>query len=224
MLQPDAPPIVLASASAARAALLRAAGLRFEAVPAPVDEESIRASARAEGYPPGEAATMLAEAKARRVATRRPEALVIGCDQILTCRVGAGESDPGSSDAGAGGAGDAERWFDKPRDGGEARAHLAALRGREHRLHTAVLCWRDGARIWVHVAVPRLRMRPFSDAFLDGYLAAEGEAVLASVGAYRLEGPGAQLFDRVDGEHAAVLGLPLLPLLGFLRQHGALGR
>ena len=209
MLRPDALPLVLASASVARAALLGAAGLRFEAVPAPVDEEGIKESARAEGYPPGEVATMLAEAKARRVARRRPDALVIGCDQILTCRT-------------EGGTGDDERWFSKPRDRAEARAHLLALRGREHRLHTAVLCWRDGQRIWTHVAVPRLLVRPFSDAFLDRYLDVEGDAVTASVGAYRLEGPGAQLFDRVDGEHSAVLGLPLLPLLGFLRQHGAL--
>ena len=207
MLQPDAPPIVLASASDTRVSLLRAAGQRFEAVPAAVDEESLKAGARAEGYPPGEVATMLAEAKVRRVARTRPEALVIGCDQLLAL-----------------GGGTEAHWFDKPRDLAEARTHLLALRGQEHCLHTAVVCWRDGARIWTHVAVPRLRMRAFSDAFLDAYLDLEGEAVLASVGAYRLEGPGVQLFDAVAGEQAAVLGLPLLPLLGFLRQHGVLGR
>jgi septum formation protein len=87
---------------------------------------------------------------------------------------------------------------------------------------TALVCWRNGARIWQHLARPRLVMREFSEPFLDAYLAIEGEAVLGSVGAYRLEGPGVQLFDRVEGEHSAILGLPLLPLLGFLRQHGVL--
>jgi len=214
-MQRDTPALVLASASASRRALLDAAGLRFEAVAAAVDEDSIKESGRAEGMPPGEVAMMLAEAKARRVATRldrlaeaeggRAGALVIGADQLLTCRTEAGE-----------------RWFDKPRDLSEAREHLLALRGREHVLHTAVLCWREGARVWQHLATPRLVMRRFSDAFLDRYLAREGEAVLGCVGCYRLEGPGVQLFERMEAEHTAVLGLPLLPLLGFLRQHGVL--
>ena len=115
-------------------------------------------------------------------------------------------------------------WFDKPADPGAARSHLMALRGRTHLLATAVVAWRGGGRVWGHVATPRLTMRPFSDTFLDAYLAAEGDALLPSVGAYRLEGPGAQLFSRVEGEHAAVLGLPLLPLLEFLRGHGVLLR
>ncbi|MFT8244969.1 Maf family protein [Roseomonas sp. BN140053] len=211
-VQAERPALVLASASAARTAVLRAAGLRFEALPAAVDEESLKASARAEGFPSGEAALLLAEAKARRIADRlarngAEDALVIGADQLLTCQVD-GE----------------ERWFDKPRDLAEARAHLQTLRNREHRLHTALLCWRNGARIWHHLATPRLVMRDFSDAFLDRYLEAEGEALLHSVGAYRLEGLGAQLFNRVEGEQAAILGLPLLPLLDFLRQHGVLLR
>lgn len=197
----DAPPLVLASASAARRALLEAAGLRFEAVAAAVDEDAIKASARAEGLAPGEAALLLAGAKAERVARRRPEALVVGCDQILECE---------------------GRWYDKPRDGAEARSHLLALRGRSHALHTAVLCHREGRTVWTHLATPRLAVRGFSDAFLDAYLAAEGARATETVGAYRLEGPGVHLFDRVEGEHAAVLGLPLLPLLGFLRQHGVL--
>ncbi|WP_424136005.1 Maf family protein [Roseomonas chloroacetimidivorans] len=202
-LQMAEPAIVLASASAARRAVLEAAGLRFEAIAAAVDEASIKESAKAEGFPASEAAIMLAEAKARRIVARRPEALVIGCDQILVM---------------------GDRWFDKPESPAAARAHLEALRGNTHQLVTAVLCWRNGQRVWQHVATPRLTMRPVSDEFLDGYLALEGEQVTATVGAYRLEGPGIHLFDKVEGEHAAILGLPLLPLLGFLRQHGVLLR
>jgi septum formation protein len=199
--RPD-PPLVLASASAARSAVLAAAGLAFSVEAAAVDEAAIKESARAEGIPADEAATMLAEAKARRVARRAPEgALVIGADQILVCD----------------GA-----WFDKPADGAAARAQLLALRGKTHELQTALVCWRGGERVWGHVEAPRLTMRAFSDSFLDAYLRAEGEAVLSSVGAYRLEGLGAHLFAAVRGEHAAVLGLPLLPLLGFLRGHGVL--
>ncbi|PWC30138.1 Maf family protein [Teichococcus aestuarii] len=193
--------LVLASGSATRAALLRAAGLDFTAQPAPVDEASLKEAARAEGIPPADAAILLAEAKAMRVARREPEALVIGADQLLVCE----------------GA-----WFDKPEDLAGARAQLQALRGRTHTLFTAMVLWRHGQRVWQHVATPRLTMRDFSDSFLDRYLALEGEAVTHSVGAYRLEGPGIQLFREVEGEHSAILGLPLLPLLGFLRQHGAL--
>jgi septum formation protein len=202
-LQTPDPPLILASASTARRAVLEAAGLRFEAIAAAVDEAAIKESARAEGYPAADAAMMLAEAKARRIAARRPEALVIGCDQMLVLE---------------------DRWFDKPESIEEARRHLEALRGKTHQLVTAVLCWRGGQRIWQHVATPRLTMRPVSDAFLDAYLALEGEQVTTTVGAYRLEGPGIHLFDKVEGEQAAILGLPLLPLLGFLRQHGTLLR
>ncbi len=202
MIQRPDPPLVLASASAARRAVLAAAGLSFAAEAAAVDEAAIKESARAEGIPPGEAAAALAEAKARRVSRRAPNgALVIGADQILVCE----------------GA-----WFDKPADAAAARAQLLALRNKAHELQTAVVCWRGGERVWGHVETPRLTMRAFSDAFLDAYLEAEGEAVLSSVGAYRLEGLGAHLFSAVRGEHAAVLGLPLLPLLGFLRGHGVL--
>ena len=202
MIQRPDPPLVLASASAARRAVLAAAGLSFTAEAAAVDEAAIKESARAEGIPAGEAATVLAEAKARRVARRAPEgALVIGADQILVCD---------------------GVWFDKPADMAAARAQLLALRGKTHELATALVCWRGGERVWGHAETPRLAMRDFSDAFLDAYLEAEGEAVLSSVGAYRLEGLGAHLFAAVRGEHAAVLGLPLLPLLGFLRGHGAL--
>ncbi|WP_338148244.1 Maf family protein [Neoroseomonas eburnea] len=201
MIQAEVPRIILASASSARRSVLEGAGLRFEARPAAVDESAIKEAAQAEGIPPAEAALMLADAKAERIGRRDPEALVIGCDQLLVCE----------------GA-----WFDKPADVAAARSHLRALRGRPHDLVTAVVCHRHGGRVWQHVAVPRLTMRVFSETFLDAYLAAEAEHVTQSVGAYRLEGPGVQLFDRVQGEHSAILGLPLLPLLGFLRQHGAL--
>jgi septum formation protein len=202
VIQRPEPPLVLASASAARRAVLAAAGLRFTVEAAAVDEAAIKESARAEGLDAGEAATVLADAKARRVSRRAPpDALVIGADQILVCE----------------GA-----WFDKPADRAAARAQLLALRGKAHVLETALVCWRGGERVWGHVEAPRLAMRAFSDAFLDAYLDQEGEAVLGSVGAYRLEGLGAHLFASVLGEHAAVLGLPLLPLLGFLRGHGVL--
>jgi len=197
MIQAPFPPLVLASQSATRAALLAAAGLRFEARPARVDEAAIKQACRAEGLGAADAALTLAGLKAERI--RDPDAMVIGADQLLVC---------------------GETWFDKPAGIDGARAHLRALRGQTHRLVTAVVCLRGGQEVWRHVAEPRLRMRGFSDAFLEDYLAAEGDAVLACVGAYRLEGMGMHLFDGVQGEHAAILGLPMLPLLGFLRQHG----
>jgi septum formation protein len=201
LLQAATPRLVLASASATRSALLEAAGLRFEAHAARIDEEAVKRAARAEAADVADTAVNLADLKARRVARAEPDALVIGCDQMLECD----------------GA-----WFDKPPDRDAARLQLQALRGRRHTLVTAVLCRRDGRRVWQHVARPRLTMRPFSDAFLDTYLDAEGAHVTQSVGAYRLEGLGVHLFDRIEGEHAAILGLPLLPLLGFLRQAGVL--
>lgn len=200
-MQTPTPRLVLASRSRARAALLSSAGLSFEVKPARIDEEAIKESARAEGAPPADAATLLAEMKARRTGAAVPDALVIGADQILLCE---------------------GRWFDKPESATAARAQLAALRGRRHDLVTAIVCQRGNQRIWHHVATPSLTMRQFSDAFLDDYLAAEGTTVMESVGGYRLEGLGIQLFDRVDGDYFSVLGLPVLPLLGFLRQHGVL--
>jgi septum formation protein len=200
-LQAAAPRLVLASASASRAALLERAGVRFTARPARIDEAAIKRGGQIEGASPEEVAVVLAELKARRIARADPDALVIGCDQLLVCE---------------------SRWFDKPADLAEARAHLLALRGRTHTLVTAVLCQRGEQRLWHNVARPKLTMRGFGDRFLDAYLAAEGEALLATVGAYRLEGLGVHLFDAVDGDQSAILGLPLLPLLGFLRQHGVL--
>jgi septum formation protein len=203
VIQAAAPALILASASTARRAVLEGAGLRFETRVAGVDEAAIKEAALAEGIPAEDAALMLADAKAARVAAQAPDALVIGADQLLVCE----------------GA-----WFDKPPDMAAARGHLQRLRARQHELVTALVCHRGGQRIWQHVAKPRLIMRDFSDAFLEAYLAAEGEALLSSVGAYRLESHGAQLFDRIEGDQPAILGLPLLPLLGFLRQHGVLLR
>ena len=200
-LQAGAPRLVLASQSTARRALLESAGVSFETRPAHIDEVAVKQAVQAEGGPAEDAALLLAELKAQRVALAIPEALVIGADQVLVCE---------------------GVWFDKPRDRAEARTHLIALRGREHTLATAVVCQRGSARIWHHVAIPRLRMRAASDTFVDAYLDAEGMSVTETVGCYRLEGRGAQLFDSVRGEHAAILGLPLLALLGFLRQHGVL--
>jgi septum formation protein len=179
--------------------MLRAAGLEFETETPRLDEEALKAGLRAEGLGPREQADALAEAKALSVSSRRSE-LVIGADQILASGQGA---------------------FDKPRDRAEAKAQLAALRGRTHTLFTAAVVARDGAPIWRCIDAPRLTMRAFSDVFLDAYLDRAGAEALESVGAYRLEGLGAQLFERVEGDFFSVLGLPLLPLLAFLRLHGA---
>jgi septum formation protein len=201
MRQAGTPRLVLASASATRRALLDRAGLRYEAKVAGVDEAAIKEAAQAEAIPAADAAILLAEAKAERIARRDPDALVIGSDQLLVCE---------------------GRWFDKPEGLDGARAHLRALRGRRHELVNGTVAWRGGERVWQDVTVARLTMRAFSDAFLEEYLAAEGEALCSSVGAYRVEGLGIHLFSRIEAEQSAILGLPMLPLLGFLRQHGVL--
>lgn len=193
--------LILASQSRFRAGLLAAAGVAVETMAAHVDEAEVKHAARAEGATAEDTALLLASLKAERIARRHPEALVIGADQMLVCD----------------GA-----WFDKPPDMAAARAQLLALRGRAHTLVTAVLCQRGARRVWQHVARPKLVMRDFSEAFLDEYLALEGEILTTTVGAYRIEGPGLQLFDRIEGEHSEIVGLPMLPLLGFLRQHGVL--
>jgi septum formation protein len=193
--------LVLASASTARARLVAAAGVDFRVEPAELDESLLRQASRAEGRDAAGCALALAEAKARQVAARSRRAVVIGADQLLVC---------------------AKVWFDKPADLGQARTQLQALRGRSHELVTAVCAVQDGSRLWHAVSTPRLTMRYFTDAFLDDYIAAEGADILGSVGAYRLEGRGAQLFEHIEGDYFAVLGLPLLELLGFLRTKGML--
>ena len=195
--------LILASQSRFRAGLLAAAGVAVETMAAHVDEAEVKQAARAEGASAEETALLLASLKAERIARRHPEALVIGGDQMLVCE---------------------GTWFDKPPDMAAARAQLLALRGKAHTLVTAVLCQRGGQRVWQHIAKPKLVMRDFSEAFLDQYLALEGEVLTTTVGAYRVEGPGLQLFDRIEGEHSEIVGLPMLPLLGFLRQHGVLAR
>ena len=194
-----AEPVILASASPARARLLRAAGIVAAVEPSQVDEATIKMRHRAAGDSALACAKALAAAKAQAVSARHPSALVIAADQILA--------------AGA-------VWFDKPGDLAAARAQLCALRGRSHELATACCAVAGGAVVWRGSSVPRLTMREFSDAFLEDYLAAEGEAVLGSVGAYRLEGRGVQLFAAIDGDYFSILGLPLLALIEFLRRRG----
>jgi len=192
-------PIVLASASKVRRALLEAAGLEVLADPAAVDEVAVKESLAAEGASPADIAHALAELKALQVSPRHPGKIVLGADQILDCQ---------------------GRRFDKPESLDGARAQLRALEGRRHRLISAVVAMRDGHRLWHHSGVAELTMRRFSEAFLDSYLAAAGSSVLSSVGGYQLEGLGAQLFTRIEGDYFTVLGLPLLPLLDFLRLQG----
>jgi nucleoside triphosphate pyrophosphatase len=194
-------PLILASASAARATLLRAAGVSFSVVPAAIDEARRKGESRGAGDSALACADALATAKAVWVSLRDREALVIGADQVLV--VGA-------------------EWLDKPQHLGEAEAQLRTLRGRRHRLATAVCVAQAGVPLWRAKSEPELTMRHFSDAFLAAYIAAEGVALLGSVGAYRLEGRGVQLFSRISGDHFAVLGLPLVELLEFLRERGAL--
>jgi septum formation protein len=196
MLQHPAPRLILASASASRRALLAAAGLRFDVQPADIDEAAVKRAARARGASAADVAMELAILKARRIAEREPDAVVIGADQIL---VQAGE------------------WFGKPPSVAAAREQLRALRGRSHVLATAVVCQQGAHWVWRHIAEPRLTMRGFSDDFLDDYLRAEGDDVTSTVGAYRLEGRGIHLFASVEGEYSAILGLPMLDLLAVLR-------
>lgn len=193
------PPLILASRSPARAALLARARVAFEAVSAAVDEAAVKAGMLAEGAPPRDVADALAELKGLRVASRMPGRLVLAADQVLVCD---------------------GRLLDKPADLADAREQLAALRGRRHELLSAAVVFEAGRPVWRHIGRAQLTMRPFSDGFLEAYLAAEGEAVLDSVGAYRLEEGGAQLFSRVDGDIFTVMGLPLLELLAFLRSRG----
>lgn len=194
------PQLILASGSATRARLLREAGLDFEIMKPAVDEAAVKESCRAENASVEETATLLAGLKAAAVARRCPAGcFVLGSDQMLACD----------------GA-----WFDKPADVAAAREQLRALRGRAHVLLSAVVLLKDGSRIWHHVDRAELTMRAFSDDFLEDYLARAGADVLGSVGAYQLEGLGAQLFARVRGDYFTILGLPLLPVLAILREHG----
>ena len=190
-------PLVLASKSAIRGEILRAAGLAIEVCPADIDERTIEQGSTARE--PGEIAALLAREKALAVAARLPGRVVLGADQTLAL---------------------GERRFSKPTDRAAARAQLTLLRGQTHQLHTAIALVRDGVILFEHREAARLTMRVFSDRFLEHYLDAAGAAVTASVGGYQLEKTGIQLFERVDGDHFVILGLPLLPLLLHLRQAG----
>ena len=192
-------PLMLASKSVVRGAILRAAGLPVEVTPADIDERAIeRGSAAGD---PGAVAALLALEKARAIAARLPGRVVLGADQTLAL---------------------GERRFSKPVDRESARAQLKLLRGQTHELHTAIALVRESAILFEHRDVARLTMRAFSDRFLEDYLDAAGAAVTASVGGYQLERTGIQLFERVEGDHFVILGLPLLPLLRHLRQVGSL--
>jgi len=191
--------LVLASTSRIRSELMTGAGLVFEVLRPDVDENALKASAK--DLAPGELAQSLAASKAVSVANLRPEAVVIGVDQVLNLE---------------------GRAFNKPGSREEAREHLLRLRGRSHVLETAICCVKGGDTLWHYLGRARLTMRSFSDEFLDHYLDCMGPEALTSVGAYKLEGLGAQLFEAVEGDYFTILGLPLLPLLDFLRRQGAL--
>lgn len=194
-------PLVLASKSATRRALLEGAGIPIEIEPADIDERAVEARA---GHSDSEgAAALLAREKAKAVAAKHPDRMVLGADQTLAL---------------------GERRFSKASDRAAARAQLAALRGKTHTLHSAVAVVQAGTVMFEHVDAAHLTMRAFSDNFLDDYLDAAGGAATRSVGGYQLEGLGLQLFERVEGDHFTVLGLPLLPLLDWLRRSGQLAK
>ena len=194
-------PLVLASKSEIRRALLADAGIPVDVSPADIDERGIEQ--RAATRDAGDIALVLARAKAQAVAARLPGRLVLGADQTLAL---------------------GERRFSKPADRAAARGQLKALRGQTHELHTAVALARDGAIVFEHREVARLTMRAFSDGFLESYLDAMGGALTASVGGYQLEKAGVQLFERIDGDHFVILGLPLVALLAYLRRAGCLAQ
>ena len=192
--------LILASGSESRRQILTAAGVAFDAVVPNVDEASVKASLARDGAEAARVAAVLAERKASVVSRAHTGALVLGCDQVLAC----------------GG-----RLFDKAATLDEARGILCELRGHEHELITAAVLMRAGEILWRHVAHTRLWMRDFSDAFIDAYLVEESGHILSAVGCYRIEGRGAQLFARIEGDIFAIRGLPLIPLLEALRRHGA---
>ena len=192
--------IILASGSKSRRAVLTAAGVVADCVPPNIDEEGAKSAMRQEGLPVREQAMTLAEIKARKVSATRP-GLVIGGDQMLSL---------------------GDQAFDKPESLERAKDHLRRLSGRTHVLETAIVVFESGAPVWRHLARPKLTMRPLSEAFIDSYVEKIGAPLLSTVGAYQLEGLGAQLFSEIEGDYFSILGLPLLPLLDYLRVRGVL--
>jgi septum formation protein len=191
--------LILASASAIRRDLLAQAGVSVEAIPARIDEEAIRAALQAEGAKPRDQADALAEMKARKLADRHPDAVVIGCDQVLEFQ--------------------GDVWA-KPESPDAARAQLRALRGQTHRLFSAVVLYDRAEPVWRHMGEVRLTMRAFSDDWLDGYVTRNWDEIQHCVGGYQLESEGVRLFAAVDGDYFSVLGLPLVPMLNYLGQRG----
>ncbi|WP_321448120.1 Maf-like protein [uncultured Cohaesibacter sp.] len=195
-------PLILASKSQARAQLLSNAGLSFETSVAQIDERAAEQPLLAAGASPADIATLLAQVKATEVSVRNPGALVIGADQTL---------------------GFGDKRFNKPEDDAAARRQLLELAGQSHQLNSAVVCAKDGEILWSHVSTATLTMRPLSPEEIGRYMARVGDQVRSSVGCYQLEGLGVQLFEKIDGDYFTILGLPLLPLLGYLRDHQGLG-
>jgi septum formation protein len=194
---------VLASGSSSRRLILSRAGVEFVTQASNVDEAPIKEEAMRLGWDVATVALRLAEAKAMDVAKAYPQALVLGADQMLDCR---------------------DKRFDKPIDIADARAQLLALRGQKHRLTSALAMVKGEKILWRHVEEAWLTMRDFSEQFLDDYLQSQGDEATSTVGAYRIEEKGIQLFAAIEGEHTTILGLPLLPLLHFLREQGIIPR
>jgi septum formation protein len=194
--------LVLASQSAGRAQLLRDAGLTFDVAPASVDEAALTSALQAEGQSARSIADALAEAKALKVSARHPGRLVIGADQLVVLDDGA--------------------LLAKPATPADAEAQLARLSGQRHRLLSAVVVAENGSPLWRHVGEARIWVRPLSAAFITAYVAEQWERIRWTVGCYEVEGAGAQLFARTEGDRWTIIGMPLLPLLGWLRDRGEL--
>ncbi|KAB2793700.1 Maf-like protein [Brucella anthropi] len=189
--------LVLASKSPFRSALLKNAGIEFSTASADIDERAVEAPLYETGATPEEVAQVLAEAKALDVSEKNPGAVVIGCDQTLSL---------------------GDEIFHKPADMEAARRQLLKFSGKTHQLNSAVVLVKDGKTLWRHVSIARMTMRDLDPGFVGRYLGRVGDVALSSVGAYQVEGPGIQLFDKIEGDYFTIVGLPLLPLLAELRK------